>query len=107
MLVSRFHRIRYLRNVDQLSTFQRSVPNPAGQHSVSNFGDVDGLLGPSVNVRFLICKRTLGEAPANGRFWPKGDHRERLESTQSGHSSSLVRTSAKKSQSGRSIAANS
>jgi hypothetical protein len=70
MLASRFHGIRYLRNVDQRSTIQRSASNPVGQHSVSNFGDIDGLLGPSVNVRFLIRKRTLRVVPVNDRLWP-------------------------------------
>ncbi len=57
------------------------------------------------NDCFLIRTRTLGEAPANDRFWPKADHRERLESTHFGHSSSLSRTSAMGSQSSRPIAA--
>ncbi len=57
------------------------------------------------NGRFPICKRTLREAPVKDRFWPKADHRERLESTQNGHSSSLSRTSAIRSLSGRSITA--
>ncbi len=36
--------------------------------------------------RLGLKKRTLGEVPANDRFWPKADLRERLESTQIGHS---------------------
>lgn len=30
---------------------------------------------------FLIEERTLGLVSANGCLWPKGDHRERFEST--------------------------
>ncbi len=58
------------------------------------------------NDRFLIHKRTFGEAAANDRFWPKValrrhrknvrlyDSHEGLESTQIGHSRWLTRTSA-------------
>jgi hypothetical protein len=49
----------------------------------------------------------LAKDDMNGRLWPKADHRERLESTQIGHSGSLMRTSVFGSQSGRSIAATS
>jgi hypothetical protein len=38
------------------------------------------------NDRFVIRKRTFGEAAANDCFWPKADLRERLESTHNGHS---------------------
>jgi hypothetical protein len=57
------------------------------------------------NGRFRIRKRTFGQAAANDRFWPKADLRERRESTQTGHSRPLTRTSAMGSQSGRSTAA--
>jgi len=38
------------------------------------------------NDRFVIRKRPLAKDTMNDRFWPKGDHRERLESTQIGRS---------------------
>jgi len=68
------------------------------------------------NGRFRIRKRTFGQAAANDHSWPNValrrhrnsdrlcDSHEGLESTQNGHSSSLMRTSAIRSQNGRSIA---
>jgi hypothetical protein len=73
--------------------------NALGRELLSDFHSVlTEAAAIGSNVRFLICKRTLGEAPANDRFWPKAAlHRHRnsdrlyhshegLESTQGGRS---------------------
>jgi hypothetical protein len=69
------------------------------------------------NDRYLICKQPLAKDTMNGRSWPKValrrhrksvrlcDSHEGLESTQIGHSGSLMRTSAIGWESGRSITA--
>ena len=80
------------------------VPDPTGIPAAYFCLAVFSYHGCWFNDRYPICKRTLHEAPANDRFWPKADLRERRESTQNGHSSWLTRTSAIGSLSGRSIA---